>query len=36
MKLMKIDLNSKRYFSRERSTEIRKELETRREAGQPV
>jgi len=36
MKVRKLDVNSKRDFSRERHAEIRKELETRREAGQPV
>lgn len=36
MKGRKLDVNSKRDFSKVRHTEIRKELETRREAEQPV
>jgi len=36
MKVRKLEVDSKRDFSREHHTEILKELETRREAGQPV
>jgi hypothetical protein len=36
MKVRKLDVNSRGDLSRERHAEIRKELETRREAGQTV